>query len=190
MIEGAKLHEEQAQELLSQMQLRKVKAPETVVDALVLDYAAVKHAIASRSCLVNSEEGTMYASILPELGCVGITDLVDCSNGSPVVVEKKFVSTIPYRPWPDQELQLAVYMLSLERIGFSPTHGVLEYHQRGTDNQKRFEVCLDDYLRKKIENTIEAVRAIIERDEAPIPTKKVAKCRACKYVKECRWKLV
>ena len=188
MIEGTQLHEEQAKEVLSQLQLRKVKAPETLLDALVFNYAAVKHAIAGKSILVNSEKSVMYLAILPELGCVGIPDLIDCSTGSPVVVEKKFVGRLPYRPWLDQELQLAVYMLSLEKIGFNPTYGILDYFLRETDDKRRFEVRLDNYLRQKIDGTIKSVRGLIERGEEPIPTKKPRKCQVCEYANACQWR--
>ena len=188
MIEGAELHEEQAKEALSQLELRKVKAPETLLDALVFNYAAVKRAIARKSCLVNSEKSVMYLAILPELGCIGVPDLIDCSSGSPIVVEKKFVSNLPYRPWPDQELQLAVYMRSLEKIGFNPSHGILDYFLRGTDQGKRFEVPLNDYLRLKISDTVRTVRGLIEGGKEPIPTRKPRKCQACEYAKMCQWK--
>ena len=188
MIEGAELHEEQAKEALSQLELRKVKAPETLLDALVFNYAAVKHAIARKSCLVNSEKSVMYLAILPELGCIGVPDLIDCSSGSPIVVEKKFVSNLPYRPWPDQQLQLAVYMLSLEKIGFNPSHGILDYFLKGTDKNKRFTITLDDYLRRKIRDTIENVKGLINRGEAPIPTSKPRKCQVCEYANTCQWR--
>jgi CRISPR/Cas system-associated exonuclease Cas4 (RecB family) len=190
IIEGAILHEEQAQELLSKMKLRKVKTPETLLDALVFFHKRVKDAMAARSCLVNSEKGTMYLAILPELGCIGRPDLIDCSGGSPVVVEKKYVGRIPHRPWPDEEVQLAVYMLSLERLGFNPSHGILEYNQRNTGDRRHFEVQLNGHLRKKVLTTVETVRGLVQRDEEPIPTKKPTKCRACKYLSDCRWRVI
>jgi len=190
MIEGAILHEEEAQELLSRMPVQKAKTPDTLLDALVFHYAAVKNAVSTRGSLVNSDEGTMYIAILPELGCVGKPDIIDCSTGSPVVVEKKFAGRIPYRPWTEHEVQLAIYMLSLERLGFNPTHGFLEYHERGITDQKRFKVPLDNYSRNKVERTIETVRGLIERDEAPIPTRKPQKCLKCNYVNDCPWKLI
>jgi CRISPR-associated protein Cas4 len=188
MIEGAELHEEQAQELLSHMRIEKVKAPKTLLDALIFHYAEVTHATQTRSSLVNSDKTRMYYSILPELGCIGVPDLVDCSSGKPVVVEKKFVGRIPSQIWPDHELQLAIYMLSVEKLGFKSVNGVLEYHDRENDSVKRLEVTLNKQLRKKVEGTIKAVRGLIERDEEPIPTANPNQCRKCKYVDKCRWR--
>jgi CRISPR/Cas system-associated exonuclease Cas4 (RecB family) len=188
MIEGSELHEQQAQELLSQMRLKKVKAPKTVLDALVFDYAQVAHATAHHSSIANGEKSVMYISILPELGCIGLPDLIDCSTGSPVVVEKKFVGRIPSQVWSDNELQLAIYMLSVEKLGFKSVHGVLEYHQRAGDSVKRVEIRLDKRLRKKVRDTVKAVRGLIEKNEEPIPTTNPNQCRSCRYVDKCRWR--
>ena len=188
MIEGSKLHETEAQELLSHMRLRKVKAPKTLLDALVFCYAQVKNAMITHSLLVNADKSVMYRSILPELGCIGLPDLIDCSTGKPIVVEKKFVRMIPSSIWPDHELQVAIYMHSVEKLGFKSVHGILEYHQRDGDEVKHLEVQLDKTLRKKIRDTVKAVRALIEDDEEPIPTTNPNKCRACKYVATCKWR--
>jgi CRISPR/Cas system-associated exonuclease Cas4 (RecB family) len=188
MIEGSELHERQAQELLSHMRLKKVKGPKTVLDALVFDYAQIAHATASRSTIVNGEKSVMYLSILPELGCIGLPDLIDCSTGNPVVVEKKFVGRIPSQIWPDNELQLAIYMLSVEKLGFRFVHGVLEYHERAGDSIKRVEIRLDKHLRKKVKDTVKAVRGLIEKNEEPIPTTNPNQCRSCRYVDKCRWR--
>jgi CRISPR/Cas system-associated exonuclease Cas4 (RecB family) len=190
MIKGSELHEEEAQEILSHMRLRKVRAPKTLLDVLVFDYAQLKHAAASRSSLVNAEKSIMYYSILPELGCIGVPDLIDCTTGKPVVVEKKFVARIPARIWPDHELQLAIYMLSVERLGFKSVLGVLEYHQRGSDSVRRIEIKLDRRIRKNVKDTVIAVRRLIEKDEAPIPTTNPNQCRPCKYVPKCPWRVL
>lgn len=188
MIEGAELHEEEAHELLSHMRLKKVKAPKTLLDALAFNYAQVKQATASRHSLVNGEKTIMYFSILHELGCIGISDLIDCTSGTPTVIEKKFVGRIPSRAWPDHELQLAIYMLSVERLGFKSVLGTLEYHHRLSDEVKRIEIKLDDQLRKKVKETVVAVRGLIEKDEEPIPTMNPNQCRACTYVDKCKWR--
>jgi hypothetical protein len=72
------------------------------------------------SMLVNSDNSDMYYSILPELRCIGLPDLIDHSYGRPVVVEKKFEGTTPDLIWLDHELQLAIYMVSVERLGIKP----------------------------------------------------------------------
>ena len=188
MIEGSELHEQEAQELLSHMRLKKVKAPKTLLDAIMFDYAQVAHATANRSTLVNSDNSRMYLSILPELGCIGVPDLIDCSTGKPTVIEKKFVGRIPSQMWPDHEMQLAIYMLSVERLGFKIVHGVLEYHERAGDSVKRVEIRLNKQLRKKVSDTVKAVRSLIEKNEEPIPTTNPNQCRSCKYVDKCRWR--
>jgi CRISPR/Cas system-associated exonuclease Cas4 (RecB family) len=190
MIEGSELHENEAQELLSHMRLRKVKAPKTLLDALLFCYAQIKNATINRSILVNADKSIMYRSILPELGCIGLPDLVDCSTGKPVVVEKKFVRMIPSQVWPDHELQLAIYMLSVEKLGFKSVQGILEYHQRDGDSTKRLEVKLNGPLRKKVRDTVRAVRGLIERDETPIPTTNPNQCRPCKYAAKCQWRVL
>jgi len=188
MIEGAELHEEEAQELFSGMRVKKVKTPKTLLDALTFVYAQVRDAKANRQLLVNGEETIMYYSILPELGCIGVPDLIDCTTGTPTVVEKKFVGRIPSGIWPDHELQLAIYMLSLERLGFKSVRGRLEYHQRESDEIKQVELKLDPQLRKKVRDTVKAVRGLIENDEEPIPTTNPNQCRACAYVDNCKWR--
>jgi CRISPR/Cas system-associated exonuclease Cas4 (RecB family) len=188
MIEGADLHEREAQELLSHMRLKKVKAPKTLLDALVFCYAQVKNAMIQRSTLVNANKSVMFHSILPELGCIGLPDLIDCSTGKLVVIEKKFVRMIPSQVWPDHELQLAIYMLSVEKLGFKSVRGTVEYHERDGNSMKRFEVKLNRELRKKVRVTVKAVRGLIENNEEPIPTTNPNQCRPCKYAAKCQWR--
>ena len=66
--------------------------------------------------------------------------LVDCKEGTPVVVERKkrILGNIPSEPWENHKLQLAIYMLSLERIGLNPEFGVLEYVKPATSESRRY----------------------------------------------------
>ena len=151
MLEGSRLHEQDAQKILSGMRVKKVKVPETLIELLATMHVVVKNAIKKRTFLVNSDETKMYWAILPELGCIGFPDLVDCKNGTPVVVERKkrILGNIPIEPWENHKLQLAIYMLSLERIGFKPKFGVLEYVKPATNETRKFEVRLNEELRRK-----------------------------------------
>ena len=191
MLEGSRLHEQDAQTILSGMRLKKVKVPETLLELLATMHTVVKKAMKKGSPLVNSDETKMYWAILPELGCIGFPDLVDCKSGAPVVVErkKKILGTIPSEPWENDKLQLAIYMLSLERIGLKPEFGVLEYVKPATGESRRFEVSLDQGLRKKTLEAVEAVKGLI-KGQTPIPTNNRHKCERCKFRDKCKWSLV
>lgn len=191
MLEGSRLHEQDAQTILSGMRLKKVKVPETLLELLATMHTVVKKAMKNGSPLVNSDETKMYWAILPELGCIGFPDLVDCKRGAPVVVErkKKILGTIPSEPWENDKLQLAIYMLSLERIGLKPRFGVLEYVKPATGESQRFEVSLDQGLRKKTLEAVKAVKDLI-KGQTPIPTNNRHKCERCKYGDKCKWSLV
>jgi CRISPR/Cas system-associated exonuclease Cas4 (RecB family) len=191
MLEGSKLHEEDAQKILSGMRLKKVKAPETVIELLATMHNIVKNAMKKRSSLVNSDETKMYWAVLPELGCIGFPDLVDCKSGVPVIVErkKKITARIPSEPWESDKLQLAIYMLSLERIGLNPESGVLEYVKPATKESRRFEVHLNQGLRRRTLDAVGAVKGLI-RGEKPIPTNNRRKCERCKFGERCKWSLV
>jgi CRISPR/Cas system-associated exonuclease Cas4 (RecB family) len=191
MLEGSKLHEEDAQKILSGMRLKKVKAPETLIELLAAMYIQVKTAMKRRSSLVNSDETKMFWAVLPELGCIGFPDLIECKSGIPVVVErkKKITARIPSEPWESDKLQLAIYMLSLERIGLNPEVGALEYVKPATQESRRFEVHLNQELRKRTLDAVEAVKGII-RGEKPIPTNNRHKCERCKFGDKCKYSLV
>ena len=191
MVEGSRLHEKDAQKILSGMRLRKMKTPETVIELLALMQIAVKKAVKARSSLVNSDEAKMYWAILPELGCVGFPDLVDCSSGTPVIVERKkrILGGIPTEPWQNHELQLAIYMLSLERIGLKPKFGVLEYVKPATGESRCFEVRLSDELRERTLEAVEAVKGLV-KGQKPIPTSNRRKCEHCRYEDKCQWSLI
>jgi CRISPR/Cas system-associated exonuclease Cas4 (RecB family) len=190
MLEGSRLHEQDAQTILSGMRLKKVKVPETLLELLATMHTVVKKAMKKGSPLVNSDETKMYWAILPELGCIGFPDLVDCKSGAPVVVErkKKILGTIPSEPWENDKLQLAIYMLSLERIGLKPGFGVLEYVKPATGESRRFEVSLDQGLRRRTLEAVEAVKGLI-KGQTPIPTNNRHKCERCKFEDKCQWSL-
>ncbi len=191
MLEGSKLHEQDAQKILSGMRLEKMKVPETLLELLATMHIVVKNAMKKRSSLVNSDETRMYWAILPELGCIGFPDLVDCRNGTPVVVERKkrILGNIPSEPWENHKLQLAIYMLSLERIGLKPEFGVLEYVKPATNESRRFEVRLDEELRRKTLDAVEVVKGLIE-GQKPVPTTNRHKCEHCNFADKCQWSLI
>jgi CRISPR/Cas system-associated exonuclease Cas4 (RecB family) len=79
-------------------------------------------------------------------------------------------------------------MLSLERIGLKPEFGVLEYVKPATGEIRRFEVSLDNGLRKKTLEAVEAVKGLI-KGQTPIPTNNRHKCERCKFEHKCQWSL-
>ena len=187
MLEGSRLHEEDARHILSGMRLKKLKVPENLIELLAAMHIVVKNAMKRRTSLVNSEETKMFWAVLPELGCVGFPDLVDCKSGTPVVVErkKKITAQIPSEPWESDKLQLALYMLSLERIGLTPKSGVLEYVKSATKERRRFEVQLNQELRKRTLDAVKAVKRLMN-GEQPTPTNNPRKCERCKFGDRCK----
>ena len=192
IIQGRKLHEQEAIEVIEKIgPFKRVPEPETVFDVLAFIFIAISMALRERKIIANSEEHILCPLVLP-FGVVGVPDKVDCSNGEPIIVETKYKSKLPGKPWPDHELQLATYILGLETLGFTPPYGILRYVKREDPNQeKSFRIELNDCLRRKIEHTAESVRRILEGSEEPIPPKYPNKCRSCysKYREACRWKL-
>jgi CRISPR/Cas system-associated exonuclease Cas4 (RecB family) len=80
-------------------------------------------------------------------------------------------------------------MLSLERIGLRPKFGVLEYMKPTTGESKRFKVQLNEELRNRTLNAVEAVKGLMN-GQKPIPTDNRNKCENCRYEDQCPWSLI
>jgi CRISPR/Cas system-associated exonuclease Cas4 (RecB family) len=190
LLEGSAIHEEWAQRALAKLgRIRHVEI-KTVFDAMLFSYMNIKRALKKKSVLANAEGRLLFATILPELGVFGKPDQLDCTDGTnPIIVEIKTKESLPARAWPNDELQVGAYVLGLERLGFHPTHGLLEYVVRGNQSdQLAFRIEMKDRLRKKIVETAAIVRRLLLDKEEPIPTKNPRKCVKCRFARACAWK--
>lgn len=190
LLEGREIHESDARNILAKLgKLRRVKA-KTVLDMMLLSYGNIMWALKRKAVLANAEGRTLFVTILPELGILGKPDRVDCSNGvTPIIIETKTRDELPRRIWPDHELQVATYVLGLERLNFHPTHGVLEYTIRSDPSRRRrHTILLEEHLREKILSTAKTVVNLLLQKEAPMPTKNPRKCVKCRFCESCRWK--
>jgi CRISPR/Cas system-associated exonuclease Cas4 (RecB family) len=97
----------------------------------------------------NSKEHVLAMTILPEYGILGVPDSIDCTDGKhPIIVEAKTRTEFPTQPYQDHELQVAIYLMGLERLGFKLSYGVVEYMIRDIPGErKRYHVTLDHALR-------------------------------------------
>jgi CRISPR/Cas system-associated exonuclease Cas4 (RecB family) len=190
LLEGRAIHEEAAEKALAKLGRMRHVEIKTVFDAMLFSYVNIKRALRKKSILANAEGKLLFATILPELGVLGKPDQLDCSDGTnPIIVEIKTKDTLPTRGWPDDELQVGAYVLGLERLGFHPTHGLLQYVVRGNQsNQVTFRIQLKDRLRKKILDTAMIVGRLLFGKEEPIPTKNPRKCVKCRFNEACAWK--
>lgn len=190
LLEGRGIHETEAQNILAKLgRLRRVKA-RTVFDIMLLSYENIRRALARKKVLANAEGKVLFATILPELGILGKPDRVDCSDGvNPVIIETKTKDVFPRRIWPDHELQVATYMLGLERLSFHPTRGMLEYVLRSDPSSKMSHmIFLKDHLRERVISTAKTVVNLLLEKEEPMPTKNPRKCVKCRFNESCRWK--
>lgn len=189
MTEGKMLHEKKAQDNLSQFDLGRASAPELLADAIEHSKMELTKALEDRVPLENPKDGILFAAVVPNLRLWGKPDRADCTNGEwPIIIDYKFTEKLPTRPWPNDKVQLGVYMLGIETLGFKPLYGFLEYNLRDKkDQSKIFKVDLDEELRKLVRSTAESARRIIDGQQEPMPDSP-RKCQRCEY-HECKWKL-
>jgi len=140
--------------------------------------------------LANSETRTFFRTILPEFGIIGRPDILDCRDGkNPVIVERKYTRKIPVPPWPDHRVQVGTYMMGLERLGFHPKRGILEYVKRDSKKEHmQYTVLLDPKLRKQVLMTAEAVLRLLQGKQEPKATRNPRQCVPCRFVDSCKWK--
>jgi CRISPR/Cas system-associated exonuclease Cas4 (RecB family) len=157
---------------------------------MLLSYRNIKRALARKKVLANARERVLFMTILPEFGILGIPDSLDCSDGrNPIIVETKTRDVFPKQPWADHELQVVIYMMGLERLGFSPAHGILEYVKRNDlKERKKHTILLNNSLRQKAISTAKTVVNLLAEKEEPIATKNPNKCVPCRFNESCRWK--
>jgi CRISPR/Cas system-associated exonuclease Cas4 (RecB family) len=191
LVEGSRIHEEEAKKVLAELGPTRRVHVESVMDSMLLSWRNIKRALVEKKRLANSKEHVLFMTILPELGIIGVPDGLDCADGAlPIIVEEKTTDRLPGRPWPDHELQVAVYMMGLERLEFRPPFGILEYVKRADLGQrKRYKITLDGYLRNKAQLTAQIVFNLLSGKEEPKPTKYPRKCVPCRFNSSCQWRL-
>jgi len=190
MIAGQELHEQQVSEIVKSLGPSKAVKLQTVLDAMVVSFRNIYSALNRRRIIANSKEHKYAFTVLPETGIFGEPDIIDCSNGKqPIIIDIKTTDKLPNEPWNDHKLQLAAYILGLQRLGFKSTHGILRYQLRNDKSQtKEFWIQLDDDLKQHIANSMQDILRIINGEE-PIATDNRRKCVPCGYRNSCKWSL-
>lgn len=187
---GTQIHEAETSKIVENLgRLQSVKI-KTILDVMVLSLRNISSALRKKRVIANSEKHLLTPIILPESGLFGIPDIVDCSNGrEPIIIDIKTTDRLPSHPWTNDTLQLGVYMMGIERLGFKQKYGILRYQLRNSKVQEReFRVEFDDQLKAMIANSSKDILRILDGGE-PIPTQNVRKCIACGYKNTCEWSL-
>ncbi len=189
-IAGTELHEQETSKIVESLgPLESVKL-KTLLDAMTLTLGNIKSALKKKRVLANSEKHRLAITVLPEAGIVGVPDIIDCRNGEqPVIIDIKTTDKLPNDPWLNDKLQLAVYVMGLQRLGFKSNHGILQYELRKDKKQtKEFRIDVDDSLRQLISAATKDILRIINGGE-PVPTNNRNKCIPCGYRNDCKWSL-
>jgi CRISPR-associated exonuclease Cas4 len=87
------------------------------------------------------------------------------------------------RRWLNDDLQLAAQALCLEEMLDRIIRKGAIYHQQ---SRRRREVIVDETLRREVEDTVSAVRALLSRIERPPPLADARRCRECSRQEICR----
>lgn len=112
------------------------------------------------------------------LGLTGRADLVEFTAEGAFPVEYK---SGKQRQWGHEAIQLCAQALCLEEMTGQPVpRGAIFYH----GSRKRREVIFDDTLRRIVEDTIHAVRAMLARVALPEPIFD-ARCTHCSLIDSC-----
>lgn len=130
------------------------------------------------------EDGVRVERALPlfsqRLGLMGKADVVELHAGDvSYPVEYKHG---PRRPKEHDDLQLAAQAMCLEEMtGKKVTHGAIYHH----GSRRRREVEITDALRKQVEETTAAVRALLKSGVLPPPVND-ERCRHCSLNEICQ----
>lgn len=130
------------------------------------------------------EDGVRVERALPlyceRLGLIGKADVVEFHAGDvPYPVEYKHG---PRRPKEHDDLQLAAQALCLEEMtGKKVMLGAIYHH----GSRRRREVEITDALRKQVEETTAAVRALLQSGTLPPPVND-ERCRHCSLNEICQ----
>lgn len=133
---------------------------------------------------VTTREGARAEYALPvwsdRLGLVGKCDVVEFwPDGNIYPVEYKH-GTRKNRL--NDDLQLAAQALCLEEMQGRPiTHGAIYHH----GSRRRREVAITQELRDKVEETVNAIRAMLDSGKLPPPVND-ARCKECSLKEICQ----
>ena len=198
MLEGQIIHEQDAQEILENLgPLVSVPHPETVEAMMQFSRRQLRKALEERVTLANKEGIIMFVSIIPHLCVWGVPDCADCTDGKhPIIIETKTTGRLPNKPWEDAKIQVGVYLLGLEVLGFDFKYGLLRYKLRQRSEEVRdFMVSLDHDLRQLVEQTVASARHVLNGAISPAPADTLGKCANCKIshpqlYRRCKQELV
>ncbi|MCP5252817.1 MAG: CRISPR-associated protein Cas4 [Burkholderiales bacterium] len=143
-----------------------------------------EHERADYSGWVTTKEGARAEYALPvwsdRLGLVGRCDVVEFwPDGAVYPVEYKHGAR---KKWLNDDLQLAAQAICLEEMTGKPvTHGAI-YHYT---SRRRREVAITDSLRRQVEETVVAVRALLACGTLPPPVND-ARCKECSLKEICQ----
>ena len=143
-----------------------------------------EHERADYSGWVTTKEGARAEYALPvwsdRLGLVGRCDVVEFwPDGAVYPVEYKHGAR---KKWLNDDLQLAAQAICLEEMTGKPvTHGAIYHHT----SRRRREVAITDSLRRQVEETVVAVRALLACGTLPPPVND-ARCKECSLKEICQ----
>jgi CRISPR/Cas system-associated exonuclease Cas4 (RecB family) len=124
----------------------------------------------------------MFLSIIPELGVWGMPDCADCTDGKhPLIMETKTTWRLPKKAWDNDRVQVGIYMLGLETLGFNCIYGLLRYKLSDEPEEVRdFRVALDNELRQVVKHTVHSMRKVLDGSAEPAGADTPGKCSYCK----------
>jgi CRISPR/Cas system-associated exonuclease Cas4 (RecB family) len=188
LVEGRRLHEQDARKALRKFGPTKKARVVSLEDAMLLSYANVVLALKKRKVIANSEKKKLFIGIILDHGILGFPDFVDCKNGKwPIIVESKSTQRLPSSPWPDHQIQIVAYSMSLEVLGFNPPYAILEYVTRDKAKAKStYQVPISADIKRRTLEISRNVAAILHGND-PNPTTNTNKCIPCAYVSQCKW---
>lgn len=131
-----------------------------------------------------SEAGVRVERALPlfseRLGLIGKADIVEFHAGDvPYPVEYKQGKK---KQWDNDDIQLAAQAMCLEEMtGKKVAHGAIYHHS----SRRRREIEISDALRRQVEETTAAVRALLKSGTLPPPVND-ERCRHCSLNEICQ----
>ena len=135
-----------------------------------------------------TREGARVEHALPiwndRIGLIGKCDVVEFwPDGTVYPVEYKHG---PKRKWLNDDLQLTGQAMCLEEMLARPVSRGAIYH---VSSRHRREIEITDELRRRVEETAVAIRAMVESGVLPPPLND-ARCRECSLKRRCQPELV
>jgi len=143
-----------------------------------------EHERVDHSGYVTTREGARAEYTLPvwsdRIGLIGKCDVVEFwPDGNIYPVEYKH-GTLKKRL--NDDLQLVAQAMCLEEMtGKTITHGAIYHH----GSRRRREVAITQELRDKVEETVNAIRAMLDSGKLPSPAND-ARCKECSLKEICQ----